>query len=160
VAVGHVARARHRRALRAVARKSKSGRGWGEGFTLHAQCDEAGRLCGFDSTTATGADRKLLAPLTRWMTDGLGVGAGGYRSQAQAKELAPRGGYWLTATRKHCATSPVNSTWRVSHFATAGRKSAHFSRLRVALSAPLSARVLRPLFTCGVAYEPLPSTTP
>jgi hypothetical protein len=79
---------------------------------------------------------------------------------AEAKELAPRGGYWLTATRKHCATSPVNSTWRVSHFATAGRKSAHFSRLRVALSAPLSARVLRPLFTCGVAYEPLPSTTP
>ena len=91
ITVCHVARAR----------KSKNGMGWWYDFKLHVQCDEARRLCGFDLTTATVDDRKLLNPLTRWMTDGIVVGDGGYLSQAKATELAQRGVYLLTATCKN-----------------------------------------------------------
>ena len=101
IAVCHVARARQHRTFREWARKSKNGMGWWYGFKLHVQCDEAGRLCGFDLTTATVDDRKLLEPLTRWMQDGIVVGDGGYLSQAKAEELATRGVYLLTATRKN-----------------------------------------------------------
>jgi len=101
VAVCHVARARQHRTFRQWARKSKNGMGWWYGFKLHVQCEEVGRLCGFDLTTATVDDRKLLAPLTRWMKEGIVVGDGGYLSQAKAKELGSRGGYLLTATRKN-----------------------------------------------------------
>src|SRR5262245_43963343 len=97
VEVCHIARDRPHRAFRDWARKSKDGMGWGYGFKLHVQCDEAGRRSGFDLTTATVDDRKLLAPLTRWMRDGIVVGDGGYLSQAKAKELAQRGVYLLTA---------------------------------------------------------------
>ena len=48
-----------------VGAQSKNGMGWWYGFKLHVQCDEAGCLCGFDLTTATVDDRKLLNPLTR-----------------------------------------------------------------------------------------------
>jgi IS5 family transposase len=101
IAVCHVARVRQHRTFRDWARKSKNGMGWWYGFKLHVQCDEAGRLCGFDLTTATVDDRKLLDPLTRWMKDGIVVGDGGYLSQAKAKELAQRGVYLLTTTRKN-----------------------------------------------------------
>ena len=101
IAVCHVARARQHRTFREWARKSKNGMGWWYGFKLQVQCEEAGRLCGFDLTTATVDDRKLLAPLTRWMTEGIVVGDGGYLSQAKAKELGARGVYLLTATRKN-----------------------------------------------------------
>lgn len=101
VAVCHVARARQHRTFREWARKSKNGMGWWYGFKLHVQCDEAGRLCGFDLTTATVDDRKLLDPLTRWLKDGIVVGDGGYLSQAKAKALAARGVYLLTTTRKN-----------------------------------------------------------
>jgi hypothetical protein len=101
VAVCHIARARQHRTFRAWARKSKHGMGGWDGVKLHVQCDEAGRLCGFDLTTATVDDRKLLAPLTRWMKDGIVVGDGGYLSQTKAKEVAARGVYLLTATRKN-----------------------------------------------------------
>lgn len=101
IAVCHVVRARQHRTFRAWARESKTGMGWWYGFKLHVQCDEAGRLCGFDLTTATVDDRKLLDPLTRWMKDGVVVGDGGYLSQAKARELAHRGVYLLTATRKN-----------------------------------------------------------
>ena len=100
IAVCDVARAHQHRTFRTWARKSKTGMGWWYGFKLHVQCDEAGRLCGFDLTTATVDDRKLLDPLTRWMKDGIVVGDGGYLSQAKAKELGARGVYLLTATRK------------------------------------------------------------
>jgi hypothetical protein len=101
ITVCHVARARQQRTFRAWARKSKHGMGWWYGFKLPVPCDAAGRLCGFDLTTATVDDRKLLDPLTRWMTDGIVVGDGGYLSQAKATELAQRGVYLLTATRKN-----------------------------------------------------------
>ena len=101
IAVCHVARARQHRTFQAWARKSKNGMGWWYGFKLHVQCDEAGRLCGFDLTTATVDDRKLLEPLTQWMKEGIVVGDGGYLSQAQATALAQRGVYLLTATRKN-----------------------------------------------------------
>ena len=101
IEVCHVARARQHRTFRDWARKSKNGMGWWYGFKLHVQCDEAGRLCGCDLTTATLDDRKLLDPLTRWMQDGIVVGDGGYLSQAKARELAQRGVYLLTATRKN-----------------------------------------------------------
>jgi hypothetical protein len=101
LAVCHIARARQHRTFREWARKSKNGMGWWYGFKLHVQCDEAGRLCAFDLTTATVDDRKLLDPLTRWLKDGLVVGDGGYLSQAKAKELAARGVYLLTPTRKN-----------------------------------------------------------
>jgi hypothetical protein len=101
LAVCHVARARQHRTFREWARKSKNGMGWWYGFKLHVQCDEAGRLCGVDLTTATVDDRKLLDPLTRWMKDGIVVGDGGYLSQAKATELAQRGVYLLTTTRKN-----------------------------------------------------------
>lgn len=101
IAVCHVARAHQHRMFRDWARKSKNGMGWWYGFKLHVQCDEAGRLCGLDLTTATVDDRKLLAPLTRWMKDGLVVGDGGYLSQAKARELAQRGVYLLATTRKN-----------------------------------------------------------
>lgn len=107
IAVCHVARARQPHTFRAWAHKSKNGMGWWYGFKLHVQCDEAGRLCGFDLTTATVDDRKLLDPLTRWMQDGIVVGDGGYLSQAKATELAARGVYLLATTRKnmrHMAT--------------------------------------------------------
>jgi hypothetical protein len=93
IAVCHVARAHQHRTFRQWARKSKTGRGWWYGFKLHVQYDEAGRLCGCDLTTTTVDDRRLLAPLTRCMKDGIVVGDGGYLSQAKAKELATRGGY-------------------------------------------------------------------
>jgi IS5 family transposase len=101
IAVCHVARARQHRTFRDWARKPKNGMGWWYGFKLHVQCDEAGRLCAFDLTTATVDDRKLLDPLTRWLKDGIVVGDGGSLSQAKAKELAARGVYLLTATRKN-----------------------------------------------------------
>lgn len=101
LAVCHVARARQHRTFRAWARKSKNGMGWWYGFKLHVQCDEAGRLCAFELTTATVDDRKLLDPLTRWLKDGIVVGDGGYLSQAKARELAQRGVYLLTPTRKN-----------------------------------------------------------
>jgi hypothetical protein len=101
LAVCHVARARQHRTFRAWARKSKNGMGWWYGFKLHVQCDEAGRLRAFDLTTATVDDRKLLAPPTRWLKDGVVVGDGGCLSQAKAKELAARGVYLLTATRQN-----------------------------------------------------------
>lgn len=101
LAVCHIARARQHRTFRPWARKSKNGMGWWYGFKLHVQCDGAGRLCAFDLTTATVDDRQLLHPLTRWMTDGSVVGDGGYLSQAKAKELAARGVYLLTTTRKN-----------------------------------------------------------
>ena len=65
------------------------------------QCDDAGRLCAFDLTTATVDDRKLLPPLTRWLNDGIVVGDGGSRAQAQAKALAARGVSLLTPTHKN-----------------------------------------------------------
>jgi Transposase DDE domain len=101
ITVCHVARARQHRTFRAWARKSKNGLGWWSGFKLHVQCDEAGRLCGCELTTATVDDRKLLDPLTRWLKDGIVVGDGGSLSQAKAKELAARGVSLLTPTRKH-----------------------------------------------------------
>jgi Transposase DDE domain len=101
IAVCHVARARQHRTFQAWARKSKNGMGWWYGFKLHVQCDDAGRLCGFDLTTATVKDRKVLDPLTRWLTTGIVVGDGGYLSQAKAQELAQRGVYLLTPTRKN-----------------------------------------------------------
>ena len=101
IAVCHVARAGQHRTFREWARKSKNGMGWWYGFKLHVQCDEAGRLCAFALTTATVDDRKLLEPLTRWLKDGIVVGDGGYLSQAKAQELAARGVYLLTPTRKN-----------------------------------------------------------
>jgi Transposase DDE domain len=101
IAVCHIARVRQHRTLRPWARKSKTGMGWWYGFKRHVQCDESGRLCGFDLTTATVEDRKLLDPLTRWMDDGIVVGDGGYLSKAKARELAQRGVYLLTPTRKN-----------------------------------------------------------
>jgi hypothetical protein len=101
IEVCHVTRVRQHRTFRGWARKSKNGMGWRYGFKLHVQCDEAGRLCGFDLTTATVDDRKLLDPLTRWMKDGIVVGDGGYLSQAKAKDLAQRGVYLFTSTRKN-----------------------------------------------------------
>jgi hypothetical protein len=100
IAVCHVARAQQPHTLRTWARKSKNGMGGWYGCKLHVQCDEAGRLCGCDLTTATVDDRKLLDPLTRWRQDGMVVGDGGYLSQAKARELAPRGVYLLTPIRK------------------------------------------------------------
>lgn len=101
LAVCPIARVRQHRTFRDWARKSKNGMGWWYGFKLHVQCDEAGRLCAFDLTTATVDDRKLLDPLTRWLKDGIVVGDGGYLSQAKARELAQRGVYLLTPTRKN-----------------------------------------------------------
>ena len=101
IAVCHVARARQHRTFRQWARESKSGMGWWYGLKLHVQCNEAGRLCGFDLTTATVDDRTLLDPLTRWLKDGIVVGDGGYLSQAKAKELGARDMYLLTTTRKN-----------------------------------------------------------
>lgn len=86
IAVCHIARVRQHRTFRAWARKSKNGMGWWYGFKLHVQCDDSGRLCGFDLTTATVDDRKLRGPLTRWLKDGIVVGDGGYLSQAKARE--------------------------------------------------------------------------
>jgi Transposase DDE domain len=96
-----VARASQHRIFRAWARKSKTGSGWWYGFKLHVQCDEEGRLCAVDLTTASADERKLLTPLTQWMTTGVVVGDRGYISEAQAQELGARGIYALTAIRKN-----------------------------------------------------------
>jgi hypothetical protein len=118
LAVCHIARVRQHRLFRHWARKSKNGMGWWYGFKLHVQCDEAGRLCGFDLTTATVDDRKLLDPLTRWMKDGIVVGDGGYLSKAKAAELAQRGVYLLTPTRtnmRHLASQFQLACLRLRH---------------------------------------------
>jgi hypothetical protein len=96
-----VARASQHQTFRPWARKSKSGSGWWYGFKVHVQCDEEGRLCAFDLTTASVDDRKLLEPLTRWMQTGIVVGDRGYISEAKAYELGNRGVYLLTAIRKN-----------------------------------------------------------
>lgn len=96
-----VARARQHRTFQAWARKSKNGMGWWSGVKVHVPCDEAGRRCAFDLTTATVDDRKLLEPLTRWMRAGIVVGDGGYLSAAQAYELGSRGVYVVTGIRKN-----------------------------------------------------------
>jgi IS5 family transposase len=101
LAVCKVMRASQHRTFKDWARKSKTGSGWWYGFKLHAQCDEAGRLCAFALTPATVDDRQLLIPLTQWLHDGIVVGDSGYLSQAKAKELAARGIYLITATRKN-----------------------------------------------------------
>ncbi len=101
LAVCHVARARQHRTFQDWARKSKNGMGWWYGFKLPVQCDDAGRLCAVDLTTATVAERTLLDPLTRGLKDGMVVGDGGYLSQATAAQLAQRGVYLLTPTRKN-----------------------------------------------------------
>jgi hypothetical protein len=104
VAGGTVARARQPRTFRNWARKSKTGRGWWSGLKLHVQCDTEGRLGAFELTTATVDDRKLLDPLTGWIRGGIVVGDRGYLSQAQAQELATRGLYLITTTRKNMRT--------------------------------------------------------
>ena len=96
-----VARASQHRTFQAWARKSKTGSGWWYGFKVHVQCDEEGRLCAFDLTTATVDDRKLLEPLTRWMATGSVVGDRGYLSAAKAYELGSRGVYVFTGIRKN-----------------------------------------------------------
>src|SRR5262245_9380079 len=55
-----VARASQPRTFRPWARKAKTGSGWGDGFKVHVQCAEEGRLCAFDLTTAAVDDRRLL----------------------------------------------------------------------------------------------------
>jgi hypothetical protein len=95
-----VARASQPRTFRAWARKSKNGRGWWYGFKVHVQCEEEGRLCAFDLTTASVDDRRLLEPLTRWMPSGIVVGERGSLSEAKAYELGSRGVYVLTGIRK------------------------------------------------------------
>lgn len=112
IEVCHVARVRQHRTLRDWARKSKNGMGWWDGFKLHVQCDEAGRLGSFALTTATVDDRKLLDPLTRWRKDGIVIGDGGYLSQAKAKELAQRGVSLFTSTRKNMR--PVASQFQMA----------------------------------------------
>jgi hypothetical protein len=103
IAVCHIARVRQHRTFRPWARKSKNGLGWWYGFKMPVQGDEAGRLCGFDLTTATVDDRKLLDPLPRWLQDGIVVGAGGYLSKAKAYDLAQRGCPCLRRLAKLCA---------------------------------------------------------
>ena len=107
--------------------------GWRYGFKLHVQCDEAGRLCGFDLTTATVDDRKVLEPLTCWMQDGIVVGDGGYLSQAKAKELAQRGVYLLTATRKNMRH--VASQFQLACLQLRHRVEKVFAFLKVAFGA-------------------------
>jgi hypothetical protein len=101
IAVCHIARAQQHRTVRHWARKSKNGMGWWYGFKLHGQCDEAGRLCVFDLTTATVDERKLLDALTRWIPDGIVAGDGGYLWRAKSRDLAHRGVYLMTPTRKN-----------------------------------------------------------
>jgi hypothetical protein len=101
VAVCKIARAGQHRTFKDWARKSKTGSRWWYGFKLHVQCDPEGRLCAFELTAATVDDRKLLDPLTRWIGDGVVVGDSGYLSQAKAQELAARGVYLITSTRKN-----------------------------------------------------------
>ena len=96
-----VARASQHRTFQAWARKSKNGMGWWDGFKVHVQCDEEGRLCGFALTTASIDDRKLLEPLTRWIATGIVVGDRGYLSAATAYELGRRGVYVLTGICKN-----------------------------------------------------------
>jgi len=96
-----VARASQHHTFRRWARKSKTGSGWWYGFKLHVQCDDEGRLCAFALTTASVDDRKLLTPLTQWMTTGIVVGDRGYISEAKAHELGSRGIYVIAAICKN-----------------------------------------------------------
>ena len=115
------------------------------------QCDEAGRLCGCDLTTATIDDRNLLDPLTRWMKDGIVVGDGGYLSQAKAKELAHHGVYLLTATRKNIRHM-VSFSWRVFSCASAWKNLSRFSRTPLGSSARPIAQHMHYRFTCWAVY--------
>jgi IS5 family transposase len=156
LAVCHIARVAQHRTFRAGARKSKNGMGWWYGFKLHVQCDEAGRLCAVDLTTATVDDRKLLHPLTRWMSNGIVVGDGGYLSQAKAKELAARGVYLLTATRKNMRS--VASQFQLACLQLRHRVEELFEFLKCAFGAvrttPRAAHALPiHLLCCLLAYS-------
>lgn len=133
IAVCPIARVRQQRTFGPWARKSKNGMGGWDGVKWPVQGDEVGRLCGFDLTPATVADRRLLDPLTRGMQDGSVVGDGGYLSQAKAHDLAQRGVSLLTPTRKHMRhlASPFQrASLRVRH-----RVEELFNFLKVALGA-------------------------
>ena len=124
------------------------------------QCEEAGRLCGFDWTAATVDDRKLLASLTRWMTNGMVVGDGGYLSQAKAKELARRGVYLLTTTRKnmrHLASQFQLACLQLRH-----RVEEIFAFLKNVFgsSARPIAQHMPSRFTCWAVYSLIPSISP
>ena len=156
----HVARARQQRTFRAWARQSKNGMGWWYGFKLHVQCDETGRLCGVDLTTATAADRKLLAPLTCWMKNGIVVGDGGYLSQARARELGRRGVYLLTATRK--TMRPLASRFQLACLQLRPRVEEIFAFLKNAFGAvvPRLGPLRRCRFTCCAVYWPIRYISP
>jgi hypothetical protein len=156
IAVCHVARAQQHRIYRTWARKSKNGMGWWYGFKLHVPCDEAGRLCGFDLTTATVDDRRLLDPLTRWIKDGIVVSDGGYLSQAKATTLAQRGVYLLTATRKNIRY--VASQFQLACLQLRHRVEAVFAFLKEAFGAVrtthrASEALLIHLLCCLLAYS-------
>lgn len=72
-----------------------------DGFKLHAQCDQRGRLCAVRLTAANVDDRHLLDPLSDWIETGIIVGDRGYISQERARELGRRGIHLYTPNRKN-----------------------------------------------------------
>ena len=94
------------------------------------------------------------------MKDGIVVGDGGYLSQAKAKELAQRGVYLLTATRKNMRILPASFSWHACNCATAWRKSSRFSRMPSGRCAPRTALLMPYVFTCCAVYWPIPCTSP
>jgi hypothetical protein len=78
-------------------------------------------------------DRKLLDPLTRWMTDGIVVGDGGSLSPAKAKALAARGVYLLTPTRKNMR--PLASQFQLACLQLRHRGEEWFEFLKCAFGA-------------------------
>src|SRR5262249_50852225 len=89
-------------------------------LTGTTQCDEEGRLCAFALTPASVDERKLLTPLTQWMTTGIVVGDRGYISEAKAQELGARGIYLIAAIRKnmrklatHCQLACLQARHRI-----------------------------------------------
>jgi hypothetical protein len=155
-----VARARQHRTFRDWARQSKNGMGGWDGFKLPGPCEEAGRLCGFDLTTATVEDRKLLDPLTQWRKDGSVVGDGGSLSQAKAKALAHRGVSLFTSIRKnmrHGASQVQLACLILRH---RGEEVCEFRKALLGLSARRTGLRMRFRFTCCVVYWPLLSSSP
>ena len=163
IAVCHVARARRHCTFREWAHESKNGMSGWYGFKLHVQCDEAGRLYAFDLTTATVDDRKLLDPLTRWIRDGIVVDDGGYLSKAKATELAQRGVYLFTPTRKNMRH--IANPFQLARLQLRHRVKEVFAFLKFAFGAVRITRraVGLPMpspFTCCAVYSPIRSIRP
>jgi hypothetical protein len=123
---------------------------------VHRQGEEAGRFCAFALTPATVDARTVLEPLTRWLKEGIVVGAGGDLSHATAREFAHRGVYRLPPTRKTMRQLAHHFQWACLQLRHRGEEV--FAFLKIAFGACRTTQRAAPalpihLLGCVLAYS-------